>query len=313
MSGGVAEPCAVRPFDLQVNGFAGADFSDPELSLEACRIACERLAADGVAAILATVITGPLERMTACLETLRRHREADPLIASMIAGFHVEGPFLSPLPGYVGAHDAAAILPATPAAAARIVDAGGGLVRLLTLAPECDPAAATTRWFVDRGITVSAGHTDCSLDQLAAAIDAGLSMVTHLGNGCPTVLPRHDSIIQRLLSRSARLWICFIPDGVHVPWFALRNYLAIVGIERTIFVTDAIAAAGLGPGRYTLAGAEVEVDAAGVARRPGSDNLAGSTITMPRLRQLVEQQLGLNPVAIAQLIEQNPAAALRPQ
>ena len=58
MSGGVAEPCAVRPFDLQVNGFAGADFSDPELSLEACRIACERLAADGVAAILATVITG---------------------------------------------------------------------------------------------------------------------------------------------------------------------------------------------------------------------------------------------------------------
>ena len=313
MSGGVAEPCAVRPFDLQVNGFAGADFSDPELSLEACRIACERLAADGVAAILATVITGPLPRMTRCLQTLRRHREADPLIARMIAGFHVEGPFLSPLPGYVGAHDASAILSATPDAAARLVDAGDGLVRLLTLAPECDPQAATTRWLVDAGITVSAGHTDCSLDQLAAAIDAGLSMVTHLGNGCPTVLPRHDSIIQRLLSRASDLWICFIPDGVHVPWFALRNYLAIVGIERTIFVTDAIAAAGLGPGRYTLAGAEVEVDAAGVARRPGSDNLAGSTITMPRLRQLVEQQLGLNPVAIAQLIEQNPAAALRPQ
>ncbi|MBL7192959.1 MAG: N-acetylglucosamine-6-phosphate deacetylase, partial [Pirellulales bacterium] len=260
MSGAAAESPAVRPFDLQVNGFAGADFSDPELSLEACRIACERLAADGVAAILATVITGPLPRMTRCLQTLRRHREADPLIARMIAGFHVEGPFLSPLPGYVGAHHASAILPATPDAAARLVDAGDGLVRLLTLAPECDPQAATTRWLVDAGITVSAGHTDCSLDQLAAAIDAGLSMVTHLGNGCPTVLPRHDSIIQRLLSRASDLWICFIPDGVHVPWFALRNYLAIVGLERTIFVTDAIAAAGLGPGCYTLAGAEVEVD-----------------------------------------------------
>jgi N-acetylglucosamine-6-phosphate deacetylase len=131
----------------------------------------------------------------------------------------------SRLHGYVAAHDAASILPATPEAVARLVDAGGGLVRLVTLAPECDAAAATTRWLVDQGITVSAGHTDCSLVQLAAAIETGFSMVTHLGNGCPTVLPRHDNVIQRLLSRADDLWICFIPDGVHVPWFALKNYL----------------------------------------------------------------------------------------
>ena len=305
-----ADESAVRPFDLQVNGYVGADFSDPSLTLEACRTACERLAADGVAAILATVITGPLERMTRCLENLCRYRDADPLIASMIAGFHVEGPFLSPLPGYVGAHDAASILPATPAAAARLVDAGGGLVRLVTLAPECDAQAVTTRWLVDQGITVSAGHTDCALDDLAAAIDAGLSMVTHLGNGCPTILPRHDNIIQRVLSRARDLWICFIPDGAHVPWFALANYLQIVGLERTIMVTDAIAAAGLGPGRYMLAEAEVEVDADGVARRPGSDNLAGSTITMPRLQHFLQEHLGLTTDEVLRVIERNPRAAL---
>lgn len=310
MNDGRADEAGVRPFDLQVNGYVGADFSDPSLTLEACRTACERLAADGVAAILATVITGPLERMTRCLENLCRYREADPLIASMIAGFHVEGPFLSPLPGYVGAHDAASILPATPDAAARLVDAGGGLVRLVTLAPECDAEAATTRWLVDHGITVSAGHTDCALDDLAAAIDAGLSMVTHLGNGCPTVLPRHDNIIQRVLSRARELWICFIPDGAHVPWFAIANYLQIVGLERAIMVTDAIAAAGLGPGRYMLAGAEVEVDAAGVARRPGSANLAGSTITMPRLQHFLQEHLGLTTDDVRRVIERNPRAAL---
>jgi len=300
----------LRPFDLQVNGYVGADFSDPSLSLEVCRKACDALAADGVAGVLATVITAPLDRMAVCLANLCRHREADPVIAEMLVGFHVEGPFLSPLPGFVGAHDPQAIEPATPDAAARLLDAGEGLVRLVTLAPECDAGQATIRWLASEGITVSAGHTDCSRDTLAAAIDAGLSMVTHLGNGCPTVLPRHDNIIQRVLARADDLWICFIPDGVHVPWFALKNYLAVTGLERVIMVTDAIAAAGLGPGRYSLAGAEVEVDAEGTARRPGSENLAGSTITMPRLQGLLERELGIGPSDIERLVAANPRAAV---
>jgi hypothetical protein len=89
-------------------------------------------------------------------------------------------------------------------------------------------------------------------------------MITHLGNGCPVILPRHDNFIQRVLSLSDRLWICFIPDGAHVPFFALRNYFKITGLERTIFTSDAIMAAGLGPGIYDLSGAPVEVDAEGV-------------------------------------------------
>jgi len=135
-------------------------------------------------------------------------------------------------------------------------------------------------------------------------------MVTHLGNGCPTMLPRHDNAIQRLLARAVDLWVCFIPDGVHVPWFVLGNYLAIVGHERAIMVSDAISAARLGPGRYRLADAEVEVDDQGVARRPGSENLAGSTITMPQIRTLLASELGCDEATIACMIDANPRAAV---
>jgi N-acetylglucosamine-6-phosphate deacetylase len=300
----------MKPFDLQVNGYAGADFCAPDLGLEDCRRGCAALAADGVDGILATVITDSVDRLCAKLATLVRHREADPAVARMIRGFHVEGPFISPLPGYVGAHEPRHVRPANVADMERILDAGAGLVRLVTLAPEHDAGFATTRLLTGRGVTVSAGHCDPPLDVLRAAIDAGLSMVTHLGNGCPTTLPRHDNVIQRALSLADRLWICLIPDGAHVPFFALANYLEVAGLDRAIMVTDAIAAATLGPGRYTLSGMEVEVDAAGVARRPGSENLAGSTVTMPAVRANLARHLGLAEADITRLVDTNPRRAV---
>lgn len=300
----------MRPFDLQVNGYAGADFCAVDLALADCRRACDALAADGVDGILATVITDSVERLCDKLARLVAHREADPVVREMIRGFHVEGPFISPEAGYVGAHPAEHVKPANVADVQRLLDAGGGLVRLVTLAPEHDDGFATTRFLTDRGVTVSAGHSNASLDALRGAIDAGLSMVTHLGNGCPTTLPRHDSIIQRALALADRLWICFIPDGAHVPFFALRNYLAVAGVERSIMVTDAIAAATLGPGRYQLSGLAVEVDRQGVARRPGSENLAGSTVTMPQVCDNLVRELGLGTADVARLVDKNPRRAI---
>jgi N-acetylglucosamine-6-phosphate deacetylase len=300
----------MRPFDLQVNGYAGVDFGSTSLDLAGCRRACDALAADGVEGILATVITDSIDGLCAKLAALTRHRDADPAVARMIRGFHVEGPFISPLPGYVGAHDPRHVKPANVGDMERILDAGTGLVRLVTLAPEHDAGFATTRLLASRGVTVSAGHCDASLDVLRGALDAGLSMVTHLGNGCPTTLPRHDNVIQRALVLADRLWTCFIPDGAHVPFFALANYLAVAGLDRSIMVTDAIAAATLGPGRYELSGMEVDVDAAGVARRPGSENLAGSTVTMPRVREHLARHLGLSDTDIARLVDTNPRRAV---
>jgi N-acetylglucosamine-6-phosphate deacetylase len=170
-------------FDLQVNGYAGVDFNADDLTAESLHRACDRLRGDGVAQVLGTIITDAPEAMSRRIRKLAQLSTADALARQMIAGIHIEGPFISEAPGYVGAHPAAAACDATVEAAKRLVDAGDGLVRLVTLAPERDPEAATTRWLVDQGIVVSAGHCDPTLDQLRAAIDAGLSMFTRLGNG----------------------------------------------------------------------------------------------------------------------------------
>jgi N-acetylglucosamine-6-phosphate deacetylase len=274
------------------------------------RKACDALAADGVGGILATLITDSVESLCAKLRGMVRFREEDPFIREMVRGFHVEGPFLNAAPGYIGAHPPQHVVPANRDDAARILEAGNGLVRLMTLAPENDPGAATTRFLVEQGVTVSAGHCDPGLDTLERSIDAGLSMITHLGNGCPVILPRHDNFIQRVLSLSDRLWVCFIPDGAHVPFFALKNYYRITGLERTIFTSDAILAAGLGPGIYDLSGEPVEVDADGVARRPGSPNLAGSTIRGHQVACNLRERLGLSEAEVDRVYRTNPMRAL---
>jgi len=300
----------VKPFDLQVNGYAGVDFCACELGGEELELACRALDEDGVDGILATIITDSLDRMESKLLRLASLREQSALTRKMIAGVHIEGPFISPITGYVGAHPQEAVIEASVDGAKRLLDAAGGLTRVFTLAPECDAGMATTRYLSDQGVSVSAGHCNPSLEILNQAIDNGLSMVTHFGNGCPVDLPRHDNVLQRFLHFRDRLWFCFIPDGAHVDFVALKNYMDFVGIDRSIAVTDAICAARLGPGRYELSGMEIEVDDEGVARKPGSPNLAGSTVTMQQIQKHLSERLGLSESDIEQLIDRNPRSAI---
>jgi N-acetylglucosamine-6-phosphate deacetylase len=297
-------------FDLQVNGYAGVDFNADDLALEQAAEACRRLAADGVDGILATIITDELATMRRRIARVAELRDADADIERMIQGIHVEGPFISGAPGYVGTHRAECVQTATVAAAEALVEAGAGLVRLVTLAPECDAKFAVTRWLADRGVRVAAGHCKASLETLRAALDNGLSMFTHLGNGCPLVLPRHDNIVQRVLSLADRLWITFIADGVHVPEFALRNYIRCAGVDRAIVVSDAIAAAGLGPGQYALGGQPVVVDEHLATWSADGSHLMGSAVTMPRAFANLQDQLGLTAAEAQRLVDDNPRAAL---
>lgn len=300
----------MNDFDIQVNGYHGADFCSADLTIDQCRKACHSLVDDGVSGILATVITDTVEALCAKLAKLVQFREQDADIAAMIQGFHIEGPFLNARPGYIGAHPPECTVPANVDDTKRLLDAAAGLTRIVTLAPENDARFATTRYLAEQGITVSAGHCDTPIETLRAAVDSGLSMMTHLGNGCPVDLPRHDNMIQRALSLSDRLWICYIPDGAHVDFFALSNYLKISGVDRSIMVTDAISAAKLGPGTYQLSGAPVEIDEHGVARRPGSANLAGSTVSMPQVRKNLARELKLSDTEIDQLVSSNPRRSI---
>jgi N-acetylglucosamine-6-phosphate deacetylase len=295
-------------FDLQVNGYGGVDFNQDDLRAEDLRAACERLAADGVEGILATIITESLDKMCGRLRRLVELREQDSLAKRIIAGLHIEGPFINETDGYRGAHPLDAVRPANVDEMLRLLDAAGGLARIVTLAPERDPGLQVTRRLVKEGVVVSAGHSDASLDELKAAIDAGLSMFTHLGNGCPMQMHRHDNIVQRVLSLADRLWITFIADGAHVPLFALKNYLDIVGVDNAIVVTDAIAPAGLGPGDYTISRWRLRIGEDLVARSPDASHLVGAAMNMPR----VEKNLRFLERAedIERLVYTNPRRAL---
>lgn len=297
-------------FDLQVNGYAGVDFNQDGLTAEDLHRACARLEADGIGGFLATIITERLDLMCRRLATIVELRDQDPLAGRLIAGLHIEGPFLNETDGYRGAHPRDAILPAGVDSMSRLLDAAGGLARVVTLAPERDPELKVTRMLAAAGIVVSGGHCDPTIDQLRAAVDAGLSMFTHVGNGCPMQVHRHDNIVQRVLSLAPDLWLCFIADGAHVPFVALGNYLRLAGHDRAIVVSDGVAASGLGPGRYTLGRWEVEIGEDMIAWAPDRSHFVGSAITMKESARNLRESLRLPESAVRGLTFDNPRKAI---
>ena len=297
-------------FDLQVNGYAGADFNGDQLTDEDLQRAVEQLRADGVAGILATIITDELDAMCRRLARLAKARQQDAELRRLIYGFHIEGPFLNSQPGYIGAHPVAAACDADPEKMRRLLDAAEGATQIVTLAPERDPGLRLTRSLADQGIVVSAGHCNPSRDELQAAIDQGLTMFTHLGNGCPIQLPRHDNILQRVLHFASRLWIGWIADGVHIPHFALGNYLRAAGGDRSFVVTDAISAAGLGPGQFRLGSQTVVVDEQLATWAADRSHLVGSASTMCQAATHLREQLQLSEPQIRDLTWTNPRRAI---
>ncbi len=231
--------------------------------------------------------------MAACIRNLVRAIEERPATGNIFRGIHVEGPFLSPRDGYIGAH---------PKQHARFQDlrlleglceCGGKWIRLVTLAPEVDPGGRMVRFCVDRGIVVAAGHTDASLDELIAAIDAGATIFTHLGNGCPRLMDRHDNIIFRALRLRDRLRFTVIADGFHIPRLLFENLLDWIPPDRMAVVSDAISAAGLGPGTYRLAGRRVTIGPDRACRDATGEHFVGSASRMCDADAWLRDTLGL--------------------
>ncbi len=295
-------------FDFQVNGFGGVDFQRDGLSAADLGRATSALRRHGVGSIFATLITAEMDSLCRRLEAMERARAQDAAVARMIEGYHLEGPWLSPRPGYHGAHPPGPMrAPAMPEFE-RLQAAAGGRIRLVTLAPEWPGSPEFIAGLVGRRVHVSLGHTDASESQIDSAIAAGARFATHLGNGTPIMLHRHDNIIQRLLARD-ELVACLIPDGIHVPPFALRNFFRAKGPGRTLFTTDAMAGAGAGPGTYTIGELEIAVGADGVARQPGAEGFAGSTLAPDEGVRRTADFLGLDPAEARRLWSDAPAAA----
>ncbi len=271
--------------DLQVNGYAGYDFNAPpeKLTLEGLQQACRAMRRRGVVAILATVTTDAMELMLARLSRLAELRQADAELAGLIAGFHVEGPLINPEDGPRGAHPREhTTTPAEhPQFLQQIQEASEGLVRLLTLAPELPGAMELIARARGDGVVAALGHHNATPEIIDQAVRAGASMCTHLGNGSHAMLPRLDNYVQWQLADD-RLAAGFIPDGHHVPFPTLKNFLRAKGTARSVLVTDAVAVADMPPGTYGSGRRARRVQADGAVRLPGTPYLAGSALTLDR-------------------------------
>lgn len=265
-------------FDPQVNGYAGVDFQQDGLTPEQILTAVRAWRRDGGDRFFLTLITDAWPRLVARLRHLRALRDSHPELTQGIAGWHIEGPFLSDRPGFHGAHDPAVMRDPVAADFAELAGAVAGQPLLLTVAPERRGCLDAIREATRLGIRVSLGHTDAPSTVLREAVAAGATGFTHLGNGCPQQLDRHDNILWRVLEIEG-LTIGLIADGIHVAPALFRLLHRLVPADRLYYTTDAMAAAGAPPGHFTIGRLEVEVGADGIVRQPGRTNFAGSALS----------------------------------
>lgn len=296
-------------FDLQVNGFAGVDFNDPGLTPERFDQASRALVATGVTQFLPTLITASEASLAARFKALDAAVSASPLARTMVPGYHLEGPFLNPAPGFCGCHPAADMMPPDIALVDRLAAGLSRPILLVTIAPELPGSLDFIKQVRRRGIAVALGHSDARAQTAREAVEAGATLATHLGNGVAHQMHKFDNPIIAQATEDG-LWGCFIVDGIHVSLPGLRMLTRTKTLARSILVTDAVAAAGAPPGRYLLAGMAVERGEDGTVRQNGASHLAGSSLTMDQgVRNLVRWGLCSFDEAI-RLGSANPRKAL---
>lgn len=286
-------------FDLQVNGFAGVDFNDSSLTADALDHALEAMSRHGVAGCLPTLITAPADVLDERFAALDRAVAASRLGAAMVPGYHLEGPFLNPTPGYAGCHPAEAMVLPDVALLERLHRDLRRPISLLTLAPEREGAIELIEWATQRGIRVAMGHSAADAETVRRAAAAGAILSTHLGNALPQPQPKFLNPLMAQLAED-RLHASFIADGIHVPPDALKVMLRAKGLGRSVLVTDATAAADAPPGLYGFAGMTIERAADGSVRVPGSAVLAGSGLCLDdAVRNVVAWGLATEEQAVA--------------
>ncbi|OUE19338.1 N-acetylglucosamine-6-phosphate deacetylase [Clavibacter michiganensis] len=276
--------------DLHVHGGAGASHEDGTDGIRAALALHRR---HGTTRSVLSLVANPVADLARSLAGIREVMAADPLVL----GAHLEGPFLSP--HAAGAHAHEHLVDPTPARIDALLEAGEGVLRQVTIAPELDGALDAIRRLVAAGVVAAVGHTTCSGDVARAAFDAGATVLTHAFNAMPGIHHREPGPVMAALD-DERVTLELILDGVHVaPSVAALLLRAASG--RVALVTDAMAAAGSADGRYRLGALDVDVRD-GIARLAGADTIAGSTLTQDQALRIAVREVGLAlPDAVAAL------------
>ncbi len=284
--------------DMHSHGGGGASFTEDTLRAAAFH------RQHGTTTTLASTVTAAPDDLLAAVHTL-----AEATRSGMIAGIHLEGPWLSPQ--HCGAHDRALLRDPDVGEIDALLAAGEGAIRMVTLAPERPGSHEAIARFADAGAVVAVGHTNASYEQTRQAIAAGATVGTHLFNAMPPLHHREPGPVLALLG-SHRVTVEMIADGVHVHPAVLRAVITAVGTDRVALVTDAMPSAGLGDGAFRLGPVDVDV-VSGVARVRDTPTIAGSTATMDRLFGTAAELAGdpdAGLLAAAQMTSTTPARVL---
>jgi N-acetylglucosamine-6-phosphate deacetylase len=288
--------------DMHVHGGGGASYTDADGIADGITDGISKAAGfhrrHGTTTTLASLVTAAPAELIGGVRALAAATET-----GTIAGIHLEGPWLSR--SRCGAHDPALMRDPDPAEIDALLAAGGGAIRMVTLAPELPGAAEAIRRFRDAGVVVAVGHTEATYEQAIRAIAAGATVGTHLFNAMPPLHHREPGPALALL-QDPTVTVELIADGVHVHPDLVRAVTRAVGAGRVALVTDAIAAAGCGDGAFRLGAVPVDV-VSGVARVRGTATIAGSTATMDRLFRAV----GGGDAALAAAVQMTSATPAR--
>lgn len=268
--------------DLQVNGYRGVDFNDPNLTAEMIRIVSRELLLTGVVSYFPTMITGPVERISASLKILAGVMDEEDVASQLVAGIHLEGPFISPEDGPRGAHPKEHCLLPDGDLVKKWQEEALGNIRIMTLAPELPGAMELIHICRDLGMVVAIGHTAASAEDIRRAVDAGATLSTHLGNGSHAVLPRHPNYLWDQLAEDG-LFASMIADGFHLSDSVLKVFSRNKG-NKGILVSDSMCYAGMEPGVYdSPAAGLVYLTPEGKLHLEGKPKvLAGSASTLSR-------------------------------
>lgn len=264
--------------DLQINGNMGVDFSDPALTEDMFMKAADQIFKSGTSLFLPTIVTSPKEVYLRNLAVIRSACEKHDILKN-VPGVHLEGPFISDKPGAVGAHPPQFVIEPDCAFFDEIMDRSGNYVKLLTVAAEIPGVEKLIAHASSRAVAVSCGHQLAGSADLKKAADAGAKLLTHLGNGCPNQIDRHNNMIWSGMACD-ELTAMIITDGHHLPADLVKCLIRAKGADRIIVTSDAAPIAGFPPGRYKMWANDAILEENGRLHNPAKGCLVGSSASM---------------------------------
>ena len=262
--------------DTQVNGYTSVSFNREGLTKEKVDKITRAMWKEGVTTYFPTIVTNSSELIIENLEILVDATEVYPEISYSIPGFFLEGPYISPIDGFRGAHTKEWVRGSDWEEFSRFMNAAKGKIIQVGLAPEIEGAMDFIQKCREKNIIVSLAHHNGTPEQIEEAVRLGASVTTHLGNGCANMIHRHDNPIWPQLAND-KLTPSIIADGHHLRKEELQTFFKVKGEDNLMLVSDATELAGMPAGTYQWNGKEVVMTEDGMLKYPAQNVLAGAS------------------------------------